>query len=236
MPKVVADMMIDEVVMELPDTKTIRLKWPEGYNVEFLTGQFITVSWPDSPKYRRAYSLSSCALDHGFYEVTVKRDGKMGTRIVDWAKEGDVLTVIQPVGKFLPAYDKQLVCLAGGSGVTPFRGFVREANRRKLDTKITVLYSVRTTGDIIFNDEFRELEKENEKFKFGVTCTRLPEDDPWEGRRGRIDETWVREHVDDLENTIFYSCGPTPLVEFSESMVTNHMGVPKEQMIVEKWG
>ena len=102
MAKVVADMEIEKVVMELPDTKTIRLQWPEGYDIDFLTGQFITVAWPDTPRYRRAYSLSSCALDRGWFEVTVKRDGKMGTRVVDWAKEGDVMTVIQPVGKFLP--------------------------------------------------------------------------------------------------------------------------------------
>ena len=41
--------------------------------------------------------------------------------------------------------------------MTPFRGFVREATRRELETKITVLYSVRTTNDIIFHREFLEL-------------------------------------------------------------------------------
>ncbi len=238
MAKIVADMEIEKVVMELPDTKTVRLQWPEGYGVDFLTGQFITVAWPDTPKYRRAYSLSSCALDRGHFEVTVKRDGKMGTRIVDWAKEGDVLTIIQPLGKFLPVYEpeKHLVCIAGGSGVTPFRGYVREATRRGLDTKITVLYTVRTTGDVIFNDEFRELEKENLNFEFKVTCTRLADDDPWEGRRGRIDADWIREQVGDLPDTVFYACGPTPLVEFTEDLMREGMGVDKKQMIVEKWG
>ena len=42
MAKVVADMEIEKVVMELPDTKTIRLQWPEGYDIDFLTGQFIS--------------------------------------------------------------------------------------------------------------------------------------------------------------------------------------------------
>ena len=238
MAKVVADMEIEKVVMELPDTKTIRLRWPEGYGVDFLTGQFITLAWPDTPKYRRAYSLSSCGLDRGHFEVTVKRDGKMGTRIVDWAKEGDVITVIQPLGRFLPVYEagRHLVCIAGGSGVTPFRGFAREATRRGLATRITVLYSVRTTGDVIFNDEFRELEKENPNFDFKVTCTRLADDDSWEGRRGRIDAEWIREQVGDLPATVFYACGPTPLVEFAEELMRDGMGVGKEQMIVEKWG
>ena len=167
MAKEILEMPVELTTMELPDTKTIRLKWPDGHNPDFKTGQFITVYWPDTTSYKRAYSLSSCALDRGFYEVTIKRDGKMGTRIVDWAKVGDKLFVIPPVGKFLPVYepDKHLVCVAGGSGVTPFRGFAREATRRKLETKITVLYSVRTPADIIFHNEFRELEKENPNFK-----------------------------------------------------------------------
>src|ERR1043165_4589308 len=183
-----AEMTIDSVKMEVPDTKTVRLRWPDSYNPEFKTGQFITVYWPDTPAYKRAYSLSSCALDRGFYEVTVKRDGKMGTRIVDWAQTGDRMFVLPPTGRFLPVYEpnKHLICIAGGSGVTPFRGFAREATRRKLDTKITVLYSVRTTADIIFLNEFRRLEQENPRFQFHVTCTRLTDADDWNGRRGRI--------------------------------------------------
>jgi ferredoxin-NADP reductase len=239
MAKKIVEMEIESVNMELPDTKTLRLKWPSGYDVEFKTGQFITVYWPDSPKYKRAYSLSSCVLDDGFFEVTIKRDGKMGTRMVDWAEPGHKLFVIPPTGRCLPVFDppgKHLVCIAGGSGVTPFRGFVREATRRQLDTRITILYSVRTTEDIIFNHEFRELEKANPRFRFLVTCTRLGEDDPWPGRRGRIDAKWVKEQITSLDDTFFYACGPNALVENTEKLVREQMGVPKEQMKTEKWG
>jgi glycine betaine catabolism B len=238
MAKQIAEMLIESVTMELPDTKTIRLKWPDGYDIDFKTGQFITVYWPDTTNYKRAYSLSSCALDRGAFEVTVKRDGKMGTRIVDWAKAGDKLWVIPPVGKFLPVYEdnKHLICIAGGSGVTPFRAFVREATRRKLKTRITILYSVRTTNDIIFNQEFRDLEQENEHFDFYVTCTRLHPEDPWTGRRGRITPEWIREHIHDLPNTVFYACGPNELVEATETLVIEELKVPKEQIKTEKWG
>jgi len=238
MPKLIAEMVIDTAIMELPDTKTIKLKWPDGYDLDFKTGQFITVYWPETPNYKRAYSLSSCALDRGFFEITVKRDGKMGTRIVDWARVGDRLGVLPPTGRFLPVYepDRHLICIAGGSGVTPFRGFVREATRRQLATKITILYSVRATKDIIFNDEFRQLERENPNFKFLVTCTRLTPEDPWTGRRGRVDSAWVREQIGDSAKTVFYACGPTPLVEGTDTLVRTELGFPKEQMLLEKWG
>lgn len=238
MAKPIVEMVIEAATLELPDTKTIRLKWPEGYEVDFRTGQFITVCWPDEPQYKRAYSLSSCALDRGAFEVTVKRDGKMGTRIVDWARAGHKLGVIAPTGRFLPVFEpsKHLICIAGGSGVTPFRGFVREATRRRLDTKITVLYSVRTPRDIIFHAEFHQLELDNPKFNFYVTCTRITPDDPWTGRRGRINADWVREHLHDPPNTVFYACGPNELVESTESLLIEQLGIPKEQIRTEKWG
>ena len=238
MAKEIIEMLVESVTTELPDTKTVRLKWPDGHAPDFKTGQFITIFWPDSPGYKRAYSLSSCALDRGFYEVTIKREGRMGTRIVDWVKAGDRLCVLPPAGKFLPVFEasKHLICIAGGSGVTPFRGFVREATRRELETKITILYSVRTTNDIIFQREFLDYAAENTNFTFLVTCTRLVPEDPWTGHRGRITANWVREHVHDLPNTVFYACGPNPLVEFAEEIVLKGLNVPKEQMKTEKWG
>ena len=171
MAKQTVEMVIEAVTMELPDTKTIRLKWPDGYDPQFKTGQFITLFWPETTDYKRAYSLCSCALDRGYFEVSVKRDGKMGTRLVDWARVGDKLWVLPPTGRFLPVYEpnKHLLCIAGGSGVTPFRAFAREATKSSLETRITVLYSVRTTNDIIFDTEFRQLEQDNRQFSFYVT-------------------------------------------------------------------
>jgi NADH oxidoreductase Hcr len=232
------EMMVESVTLEVPDSKTIQLKWPDGHDPDFKTGQFVTAYWPDEPDYKRAYSLSSCALDRGAYEFTVRRSGKMGTRLVDWIKVGHRLMVLPPAGKFLPVFepDLHLICVAGGSGVTPFRGFVREATRRGLSTRISVLYSVRTPDDIIFNKEFNELSDQNPNFDFQVTCTRVEADDPWPGRQGRINAEWIRASVADLEKTVFYACGPTELVVGVERIVVENMGVPKAQMKTEKWG
>ncbi|HZL42816.1 MAG TPA: FAD-binding oxidoreductase [Verrucomicrobiae bacterium] len=237
MSREAVEMAVGAVVIEVGDVKTIRLNWPAGYDMAFKTGQFITCFWPDEPAYKRAYSLSSCALDPGYYEFTVRRDGKMGTRLVDWIKPEQRLMVLPPAGKFLPVYepDKHLICIAGGSGVAPFRGFFREAARRKLETKITILYSARTDKDIIFREEFQRLQQENPNLHFQVTCTRLTAEDSWAGRRGRIDAAWIKEHIQDLSRSYFYACGPNALVEFAEGMVFE-LGVPRGKMKTEKWG
>ena len=162
----------------------------------------------------------------------------MGTRIVDWTEPGHTLCVLPPAGRFLPVLeeDTHLVCIAGGSGVTPYRGFAREASRTGAPTRITVLYSVRTAQDIIFEEEFRALERENPSFRFLVTCTRLSGEDPWSGRRGRIDLPWIRESFDPGERTFFYACGPTTLVESVERLVKEDLGIPRERLRLEKWG
>ena len=231
-------MDVERVTVEADNTKTVRLKWPEDYDVEFRTGQFITMYWPDAPEYKRAYSLSSCALDRGHYEVTVKRDGKMGTRLVDWIRPGDRLMVIPPLGCFLPVYEpmQHLLCIAGGSGVTPFRAFVREATRCKFETRITILYSVRTPADIIFRDEFLELERANPRFRFLVTCTRLQVGEPWTGQRGRISTAWIGQHVQDLSRTTFYLCGSNAFVETVERLVLDELKAAPQQVRTEKWG
>ena len=107
---------------------------------------------------------------------------------------------------------------------------------RQLGTRITVLYSVRTSNDIIFNEEFRELAQINPNFNFYVTCTRLTTEDPWTGRRGRIDAAYLREHLMDVPNSLFYACGPNQLVDSIEHIVLHDLQVPKEQLRTEKWG
>jgi ferredoxin-NADP reductase len=232
------EMEVERVTIEVANTKTLRLRWPEGYDVAFKTGQFITMYWADAPDYKRAYSLSSCALDRGFFEITVKRDGKMGTRLVDWIKAGDRMMVLPPAGRFLPAYEPgmEMICMAGGSGVTPFRAYVREATWRKLTTPIAVLYSVKTPDEIIFEEEFRALADQNPHFKFEVTCTRVEPEDPWPGRRGRLSLEWLAEHVRKPASTVFYACGSNAFVHTAESLVLNQLQLPKEQMRSEKWG
>ena len=237
MAKIIAEMLVETVTMELPDVKTVHLKWPEGYDPgDFKTGQFITVYWPHKTKYKRAYSLSSSGLDRGFYDVTVKRDGKMGTSIVDWVEAGDKLFVIPPAGRFLPVFDppgKHLICVAGGSGVTPFRGFVREATARDLDTRITVLYTVKTTQDIIFEKEFRELEAQNPRFNAQLRSTVVP----------TIVKGGIRENIlpPDVEINFNARLLPGDSIDDVIRALMAHAEIPKYQVVegsdaaVKKW-
>lgn len=242
MAKQILECTVSKVIRETPDVKTLHIDWPAGVDYSFKTGQFITIFLPEDQKTKRAYSLSSCELDRGFFEITIKRAGNFGARIHDLAVDGIKIMVIPPVGKFTLPDDsnKDLLCIAGGSGVTPFRGFVRYCNVKRPHVKITILYSVRVPEDIIFNAEFQQLAKANPNFQFKATCTRATPDKgfqgQWDGRHGRIDTAWIRENIRDQSNTIFYACGPNELVEATEKLVIHELNIPREQMRTEKWG
>ncbi len=242
MPRVITEMPVTELTQETHDVKTLKLEWPTGTDFIFKTGQFITLYFADDPKVKRAYSLSSCQFDRGYFDITVKKMGFFGTKLNEVVQVGTKLMVIPPTGNFTLPSDpnRDLILIAGGSGVTPFRGFVRHCNVERPDTKITILYSVRVPEDIIFRREFEQLELANPNFKFKVTCTRAtPEHGytgAWDGHRGRINSDWIREHIGSLADTVFYACGPTELVVSTEKLVVEEMGIPKAQMRTEKWG
>src|SRR5437773_2634504 len=100
----VLEMPVERVVQETHDTRTFRLLPPPDFPMDWQPGQFITVCFPEEPKIKRAYSLSSSPLDDHFLEITIKRMGHFGTQIYDRARAGTRLDVIPPRGKFvLPA-------------------------------------------------------------------------------------------------------------------------------------
>lgn len=234
----IIDMPVTKVVQETHDTRTFRLQPPASLNSTWKPGQFITVNFSEDPKTRRAYSLSSSPYDGDFLEITIKRMGNFGTRIYDTATAGAKLQVIPPRGKFLLPEDPAmpLMLISGGSGVTPYRSMMRYIVQKQLPTRVVNLYSVRVPEDIIFKDEFEELCRQNPNFKFVVTCTRVPPDDPsWTGRRGRVDPDLVRELAPDGERTVYYTCGSHDFVIGTAKML-HDMGLPKERVIFEDWG
>jgi len=232
------EMPVIRVSQETHDTKTYRLQPPPEFDYNWKPGQFITVSFPTDPNYRRAYSLSNSPLDGQFLEITVQRWGNMGTHIYNAVTVGSVLHVIPPRGRFLLPDDPTLplMFLSGGSGVTPYRGMMRYIHQRGLLTSVVNLYSVRTPSDIIFKKDFEELVQANSNFSFVVTCTRMEPNDPsWTGLRGRINFDLIQRQPLDANRAIYYVCGSHGFLAGLRELL-DEAGVPKDRIKHEDWG
>jgi ferredoxin-NADP reductase len=232
---------IADVVQETPTDRTFVFPIPAGAEeaFRFVPGQFVTVIDPEDPAKparKKAYSISSAPMDRGRIEVTVRDMGDFGRRFYGFPR-GKVLRVIPPRGKFTldPVVTDDLLLMAGGSGVTPFRGFLRALRARLHERPVTLVYSARVPEDFVFDEEFRRHARETTWFRYVPTATRVPEDLPFRGRRGRISAEMLAPLVRDPASTTVYACGPDPFVDAALAVATS-LGIPASKQKKEKWG
>ena len=149
---------ISKIIDETPLVKAFRVELPSDVNINFYPGQFFMVSFVDDPeiKVSRAYSIASSPLNKEYLEIALDKVGPFTTKLFAM-KEGDLLKFKGPYGKFYfnEEIKNNLVLIAGGTGITPLMGITRYCNDKKLSNKIKFIYSVRSSEDIIYNDELK---------------------------------------------------------------------------------
>jgi ferredoxin-NADP reductase len=241
MPLPVYDIAIRRVIDETHTDRTFVLPHPPGAERDFafVAGQFVTVMDPEDdvqPPRKKAFSISSSPLDAGRVEVTVRDMGSFGSRFFRFPP-GKVLKVIPPRGQFTldEAVTDDLLLTAGGSGVAPYRSFVRYLRSVGHARPVTVLYSARVPEDLVFDAEFRRHASEAPWFRYVPTVTRLAPEVPFDGLRGRVSDERVRPLLSDPARTTFYACGPSEFVDAALA-IAERLGVPKDRRRKEKWG
>jgi ferredoxin-NADP reductase len=117
--------------------------------------------------------------------------------------------------------------LAGGIGITPLVSICKFCTDLQLSTKITLLYGCRTENDIAFRQELDEMQRQNRNLKVVFI---INETSPsWTGAVGVITADMVKREIPDYKETMFYTCGPPPMVEVMEKLVES-LGLPKTQL------
>lgn len=185
---------------------------------------------------RRHFTLSCSPTEHGILQFTTKLRGFGLKETLRTAPIGLEVEVEGARGRFtLPtAADRPVVFLGGGIGVTPFRSMLRYASDENLRHPITMLYSAPAPEQLVFRREFELLPQENHHLNIVLTVTDATNTDTWRGETGRIDATMVRNHVDDVPDALFYTCGPPPMVQAMEELLKS-MNIPGERIRVERF-
>lgn len=234
---------VSEIRQETPEIKSFRLDLKSEKPFPFIPGQFVIVTadlW--NPKRNRigpanrAFSLSSSPTEPDYIEWAAKRypEGRMTTWLHDTVKVGDRLRVKGPEGSFVfrEGETEEIILLAGGIGVAPFRSMIRFILDRELSTKIKLIFSARTPKDFAFSAEFNRWAADHPNFHSIYTVTR-PGDDPWTGRIGRIDPDLLREHRGGA-SALYYLCGPDPMIKETAEGLRN-LGIPEGSIRSERW-
>ena len=187
---------------------------------DFDAGQFVLLAAEGVPGFR-AYSM--CNYERGArrleFVMKKKPDGGFSQWLSGAAREGARLQAFGPLGKatFDPALDKNLLCIAGGSGIAGMMSILARAQAADYFAahKGWVFFGVRTMKDAFFL-------KELSATKADVTVALSEEDPPqtseWPNlrfERGFVHEVAKRAMAGRYHDVRAYLAGPPPAVEAS---------------------
>jgi Na+-transporting NADH:ubiquinone oxidoreductase subunit F len=199
----------------------------------------------------RAYSMANYPGETGIIMLNVRiatppprapegtPPGKVSSYIFD-LKPGDKCTISGPYGEFfIKDTDAEMVYIGGGAGMAPLRSHIYELfKRRKTKRKVSYWYGGRSSRELFYVEQFRQIEKEFPNFKFHIALSDpLPEDN-WTGYRGFIHQVLLDNYLKSHpapEEIEYYICGP-PLMLQAVLKMLDDLGVEPENIAYDDFG
>lgn len=206
----------------------------------FGAGKYLTVfETLDGMPITRAYSISSSPKDslEGKYVLTIKLvdGGLMSHHIFDTWKEGTEVEVSAPAGNFeyQPLRDaKKVICLAGGSGITPFVSMANAIADGDEDFEMTLLYGSRNYDSILFREELDALAQKCDKIK----VVHVLSEETKEGTEsGFITADLIKKYAPTDEPYSIFLCGPQQMYAFVDKELEK-LALPKKYIRHEMFG
>lgn len=230
---------VTDIIEETPSTKTLRLVSEDQYLPPFQAGQYVALVLEiGGIRTSRPYSISSPPNLTGYYEITIRRveGGLVSNYLLDEVKKGDILESSGPAGNFYhnPLFhSRTMVCLAGGSGITPFMSMIREVVECGLDRSIYLFYGNKALDDAIFHDILHSISERFENIHYVPVIEDPP--DGYEGHSGLITGNLIAETLGDLADKTFYLCGPQEMYDFCIPELEK-LGIPGKRIRKEVYG
>ena len=208
----------------------------------FGAGKYLTVfETINGMPVTRAYSISSSPKDslEGRYVLTIKLvDGGLVSRyIFDTWTVGSNVEVSAPSGNFeyQPLRDAQkVICIAGGSGITPFISMANAVADGDEDFEMTLIYGSRNYANILFREELEALAAKCDKIK--VVHVLSDEKKKIGGtEKGFITAELIKKYAPENEAYSVFLCGPQQMYEFVDKELEK-IGLPKKYIRHEMFG
>jgi ferredoxin-NADP reductase len=232
------DMVIQSIIQETADTKTYRLVMSdtEKQPAFFRAGQYISCAFQvDESTASRPFSISSTpgqALDEGFYDITIRKTdpGFISSFVYDSWKVGTQILCTAPTGDFYYQElrdSRSVICLAGGSGVTPFKSMIPDTLKDYPDIQVILFHGAVLADQFIFSDYFKNLHEDNpSQFTYIPVCsdpeTVVAATADWQGEPGLISVSLIEKVLKstmpdiELEACTLFISGPPAMKKYLE--------------------
>lgn len=230
-------MNVRNLKRETANAVTLQLERADGQRMLYEAGQFLTLLVNiDGKVHRRSYSFSSQPDSSSRCDLTCKRvpDGLVSNYLNTQLKVGQQLLVEGPNGFFTapvqPLAARQFVFIAGGSGITPIMSLCETLLAREPQSTIQLLYGNRAWDEVIFRDRLQALAQKHPNLLVHHVLEEA--DQGFEGAVGRLDKSMIKNHCVGKEQSLFYVCGPGPMLEGALEAL-QELGVPESRVKVE---
>lgn len=219
---------IIDIDNSIKGTLIIKIEKPADY--KYWAGQYILLKPIENAK-PKAFSLASAPYEDYLMLATRYSESEFKIGLKQLISNDEIL-ISQSMGHLaLPkenGYD--IVLLAGGVGVVPFRSFVKQAIYENVNYNIFLFSSdIRIERKIFFN-EFRGIK--NKLFTYIPICTR---EESLDCENERISYNLLKKYIKNLFNKKFYIVGNNNMVAgIKNDLINNNIDI--DNIITENFG
>lgn len=203
---------------------------------DFVPGQYGLLR-PPGVEGVRAYSMSNLPNPNGEWRFVVRRvpGGRGSNALFDAVAIGDTIALDAPYGHgyFRREVERDVVCIAGGSGIGPIVSIARAAIATRPARRVLVFEGARTRADLGFaelmGDDLAGVAS------YVPVLSAEPEGSDWGGIRGFVHavvEAHLVEHRDACE---FYFAGPPPMIEALQDLLIMRWTVPVSRIHYDRF-
>lgn len=233
---------VKEIKKETTDCVSVLFDVPENVKERFTftQGQSLTLKTIiNGEEVRRSYSICSSPLDNQL-KVAIKKveGGVFSTFANEQLKAGDIVEVMQPVGKFNtplhPGNKKNYLAFAAGSGITPVLSLIKTTLQTEPLSSFTLIYSNRSRSSIIFFEELEGLKnKYINRFTLIHLLSREKTDTALHSGRITAEKLQALQRLVDYNHTDeFFICGPEEMIFCVKDFLENS-GIDKKKIHFE---
>jgi predicted ferric reductase len=221
--------MVDEAIARANNVVELSLK-PAARHLVYVAGQFIYLTPHDESLAagrgeEHPYTLSSAPGEPAL-RVAIKDLGD-ATHAIQSIKPGSTVDVEGPYGDFFPRGEPcgPELWIAGGIGIAPFLGRLRDLAARGARLDAHLVYCVQDPARAHFIDEL-------ERLVARIPGMRLTPH--YFYRYGPLDKPFLTAHCEDYVRRRAYICGPDPLIESVKSQLSA-AGVRPDHIVTEEF-
>jgi NAD(P)H-flavin reductase len=158
----------------------------------FTAGQHLTVQTPRWPRVWRSYSIACMPRDDGLLALHVKAvpGGWVSNALVRYTSPGSELVLGPPLGTMTleRAAGRDLLCVAGGTGLSPVKAIIEQAVRESSATprRIYLFYGARRRHELYDLPDLWRLQDAYDGFELIPVTSDDPAFDGMQGNVGRV--------------------------------------------------